>query len=134
PAEKAEMAANLFRTSSETPDDLVAQFVMLNMAREMAGDAARIQLAFDAIDLLEQQFEFDANAVRMATISQGAKAAVPNEAKHEVVTFGVELADRLAAADRYAEATKVLTTLVELARRARDAQVAAALVERRRVN
>ena len=54
---------------------------------------------------------------------------MPNEAKQEVVTLGVELANTLAAADRYEEATKLLTTLVELARRARDQQVAAKLIE-----
>ena len=33
PAEKADLAANLFRTAAETPDDAVAQFVMLNLAQ-----------------------------------------------------------------------------------------------------
>lgn len=134
PAEKADLAAQLLRTAVETPDDHVAVFVMLNLARELAGDAARTQLAFDAIDLLERQFDFDADPVRILTIAQGAKANIPNDAKQEVVTLGVELANQLAAADKYEDAAKVLNGLVDLARRAREPQVAAVLIEHRRAN
>jgi hypothetical protein len=134
PAEKAALARQLLRTASETPDDLVAQFVMLNLARELAADSAQMQLAFDAIDLLDEQFEIDGDTVRISTVAQGARALVPNEMKQEVVALGVELADHLAAADRYEDASRVLTGLIELARRARELQLSAALVERRRVS
>lgn len=133
PAAKAALAERVLTTGQETTSDPIARFVLLNLARELACDAAKMQVAFAAIELLEPDFEFDADAVRIATISQGAKSAVPPDQKQEVLTFGTQLAQKLMADDRYADASKLFVGLSDVARRARDLKTANLLAEQRKL-
>lgn len=132
-ADKEALAQRLIKTAQETRDDPGSRFVMLNMAREVASDCAKVQLAFDAVDLLQLEFDFDGDAVRLATIAQAIKATVPVDAKGEVVALGGQLAQQLTERDRHADAAKLLASLLELARRARNQNAISQLVEQKRL-
>lgn len=130
--EKVALAQRLLRTAQDTRDDAVARFELLNMARELASEGARMQIAFDAIELMQLEFDFDADGVRLVTITQGSKAAVPLDAKGEVIVYGSKLAERLVQQDRYAEASKLISSLMDPARRARDQIAVARLIEQKK--
>jgi len=130
-AERAQMAQTLLTTAKET-NDPVERFALLNMARELAANAAEIGLAFDAMDLLEGHFDFDAAPVRMATLGAAVKAPVPAKQKRDVVAAGIDMIDRLMVEDEYDTAGKLALPLLKLAREANYRELTNALVSRRK--
>ena len=129
---KAQLATRLMGVALETRDDPAARFVLLNLCREVAADAADVPSAMKAIDVLESEFEFDAEAVRIATIGLALKSSVPIEQKKIAIQEGAKLAESLCLKDRYTDASKLLTGLSDYARRGRDVETAQQLLDRAR--
>lgn len=132
PQAKAALASQMLKVASETKDDPVARFVLLNLAREQAADAAQLQLALQAVDLLEAGYDFDASSVRLATLGQAVKAPLPPAEKREVIVIGMAMMDALVERDEFDTADKLVDPLFDIVRRAKDAKLLQALAERRK--
>lgn len=130
--ERMTLAKLLLATAPDTKDDPIEQFVLLNMAREIAADAGQIRLAFEAVTQLESLFDFDAAPVRMATFGMAVKAKVSHTQKREVVAVGIEMIDQLIDQDEHVTALKLVTPLLEISRKAGDKQSSDRLLERRK--
>ncbi|MEM7477489.1 MAG: hypothetical protein AAF483_21090 [Planctomycetota bacterium] len=66
--EKKELVAQLLTTAEETDNDLVARFVMFNMAREISLDLGDIASSLKAISAIGRDYEFDVFKLRLAAI------------------------------------------------------------------
>jgi hypothetical protein len=131
--EKGKLIEQLMTTATETKDDPAARFALLNIAREQGVEAGQIRLALEAIDELEQTFEFDADAVRVSSLLQALKATTtPVSSKQEVVAAGIELAETLAAAEKFDETDTLCDRVLVAARGLRDAALVQSLTDRRK--
>lgn len=131
-AEKGDYATQLIRTAGDSTDDPPAQFALLNLAREQAAEAGHIKLALAATDELEKVFEFDAAAVRVASLQQASRAALSPAAKREIVVAGYQLINQLAAADQFEDIDVVSDRIMTLARPLRDAVMIKEITDQRR--
>ncbi len=130
-ADKGKLAEELLDTARGTTSDLPAQFALLNLAREQAVEAGQLQTAFEAIDLLAERFEFDADTVRVVSLQEAAKAPLPPAEKRGIVLIGMELIDKFVAADEFEKATALSDRLVAIARPMRDAELLKSLGDQR---
>lgn len=131
--EKTALAAQLLKVGRETNQDLVAQFELFNAAREIAAEVGQIRVAFAAIDELSRQFEFDADAVRMATLKQTTRlTAVLPEARGDLIQAGDDAVKQLIEQDEYDQALEMIDLFMALVRRWNDRQTLAALIEGRK--
>ena len=67
PAEQVALAEKLMKTAAETKDDPVAQFVLWQLAIELATKSGEPVTAFSALDEVAKNFEIDELAVKSRT-------------------------------------------------------------------
>lgn len=130
--EKVAVARELLKTGRETKNDPAARYALLNMAREVAGDAGEVRLALEAVKEIDGQFQIDGDAVRLATVTAAAEASVPATHRDAIVVDGMKLIERLFEEDRYVEAAKLINSLQTVARKNRDPKQSAALSEQQK--
>jgi hypothetical protein len=131
-AEKLNLVQQLLRTARETENDAAAQYVLYDMARDVASTAGNVEVAFEAIEALDEQFQIDGAAVRAESLAKAAQAATPNNLKAQVIDEGIKVVDELFEKDRYVESAKLITMLTTLARKTRDKDQLAALGARQK--
>ena len=130
-ADKEKRAKVLLQTARQANVQGAEQFEVLNLAREVAAVGGKIRLAYQAIDQLDAAFEFDAHAIRLATLASAANARLAPDDKREVVVAGVEMIEELIDRDDYDRALSVADEMRPLAVRVADVELRKALVERR---
>ena len=72
---KTELAKQLLDDANDERDGKPAYFVQLRMARDMAIDSGDVESAIAAIEMADQAFAVDANAMRVAALEQLARRA-----------------------------------------------------------
>ncbi|MFM2094025.1 MAG: hypothetical protein RIS70_1149 [Planctomycetota bacterium] len=65
--QKVELARTLLKEGQGTKDDLVARFVLVRIARDIAAQQGDLGAAFEAIELLESDYEIDTISMRLDT-------------------------------------------------------------------
>jgi hypothetical protein len=130
--QKSSVAANLIRIAGESAEDPAAQFALLNLAREQAVEAGNISLAFDAIGALAKTFEFDSDAVRVASLQQASRATLPPAGKRDIIVAGMSIIDELSAADKFTEADALSDRMLAVARPLRDAELIKGVADQRK--
>jgi hypothetical protein len=98
--------------SASTPVD---QFVLLAAAIDAGVDAADLPLAFAAADRMAGEYDVDALAVKTETVARLNPRTAPPESAVGNVGAGLEVADKLVAADDYAAAARLCGALQSLA-------------------
>ena len=129
--EKSELAKKLLQTGKDTSKDPAAQFVLYNMARELAADGGDSSVALEAVDLLDASFQVDGNQMRIDSIAAAAKVSSPKPVRTQTVKDGIALVDRLFHDDQYVEAGRLVAGLSSVARYLRDRELIDALNARR---
>lgn len=131
---KTEMFHKLVEISGQSKSDQVARFALLNMARKLAEDMGDIDLAFQAIDRLAQNFAFDANQVRLIAFKNSLQSGVDRVAHRDrIQTIGLTEIERLADEGEFGRAIE-LSKLLSLGLDSRaDPQFASILESRSRI-
>ncbi|MBI2478803.1 MAG: hypothetical protein HYV60_09260, partial [Planctomycetia bacterium] len=98
PAEKSELAAKLLQIGLDTTDDTASRFVTLRSARNVAVEGGHVDLAFHAVDAMNESFEMDTLAEQVRLAEDLAKASLNDEEttkiKHRVVELREQAFDR----------------------------------------
>lgn len=132
PADRLTLATRLLDTGRESENDPAAQFTLFNTAREMALAGGDVRLAFVAIEQLHLNFQVNADTLKVVSLEEASNATVAADAKSDIVPLGIKMIDQFLAADEYEKAGALITTMQGIARKLRDRDGLAALVERRR--
>lgn len=130
--QKRELARRLLETGVGTTSDTDARFVLFNLARELASESGDMETAFASVEKLNEQFQIEPDAVRLASFDAAAKSALPAATRKGVVVSGVEYVDELLARDKYVEAAQLIADLQIAVRSLRDRELGIALAERRK--
>ena len=120
--EKAAAARILVRRADDTDDIPAAKYMMYDTARTMAVEAGDTQAAMDAINGLMGSFKNESDG--FLSVASSALQALSRKARNEtqyaaVAQAGMQVADKLVAADRQDEAMELLTRLRNSAARSR---------------
>jgi hypothetical protein len=130
--QKAELATLLMELAEDSRSSPAEYFVMLNLARENYAAAAKVKLAFAAIEKLEAEFSFNELQLKLITLGETIAANVPVAEKTEILSPGIALLDELFAEDEFESAEKLVLSLMDIARRNRDQTALDQLVDQRK--
>ncbi|MFM2094024.1 MAG: hypothetical protein RIS70_1148 [Planctomycetota bacterium] len=118
--QKLELARKLLKEGHGTKDDLVARFVLMRIVRDIATQQGDLAIAFEAIDLIESDYEVDAMVMRFDAGTTAVKAAKTPIASRLCVDLLRPLIDQLTTSDRYDDAKQISELAVTAARGTRD--------------
>lgn len=132
--EKQLLAANLLKQADDIKVNSSDYFAILNIARELACQSADAEQAFQAIQLLDAEFDINADSVKVAALREAAEASLPLEARTEVIPVGIKFVDELLARHDYIKADSLIGILQGMARKLRDRERLVTLAERRKIS
>ena len=109
-AARQALAASLLEQARKLADDPTGQFVLLEMARDMAvrGDDPKTALA--AADALEATFEVDGLAIKAETVVRLAGSVTEAEQAKMLLEQALDLVDTAVAREAFAQARELVTT------------------------
>jgi hypothetical protein len=108
------------------------QFVMLQMAAEMAAAAGDVERASFAVGLMDERFQIDAVSMRLNLVEQAAKAPSSPEEKQQAMSAALPLLNAALQANRFAEVDKVLVQVQTAVKRLKDKHLNDQLAELRK--
>jgi serine/threonine-protein kinase len=106
-SELTAFAEHLLEQAGDTKDDAVTRFVLLREAGDVAARAADADLAFKAIEDLARDYAVDGRAMKIVALETSVREARTPERREVLAETTASLIDEAAAADRYAEATRL---------------------------
>ena len=95
---KTELAKQLLDDANDERDGKPAYFVQLRMAREMAIDSGDVESAIAAIEMADQAFAVDANAMRVAALENSRAPELAGRRASDLVNYALIYADEASAA------------------------------------
>jgi hypothetical protein len=122
PAARRKLAQKLLAQAEQSSDAPVDRFVLLAAAIDAAVEGGTLPIAFAAADTMGAAFQVDPLAVKAEKVAK-MNPKVGSDSAAENVAAGLDVADRLSAADDYAGAARLLASLQPLA--AADGQLRA---------
>ena len=114
---KQDLAKKLLSNAVDTEDDAAGQFVLFQMARDLAAESGDVETALEAIDHLEKNYEIDTLEMQAEVVTKAAKASMlPADERMIVVQLGMKIIDRAVALDQYQLAIRVATAILPAVR------------------
>jgi len=119
-AARQALAASLLEQAGKLADDPAGQFVLLEMARDMAvrGDDPTTALA--AADALAATFEVDGLAIKAETVVRLAGSVTGAEQAKMLLEQTLDLVDAAVSREAFAQARELVTAAAKIAYKARD--------------
>ncbi len=119
-AARQALAASLLEQAGKLADDPAGQFVLLEMARDMAvrGDDPKTALA--AANALEATFEVDGLAIKADTVVRLAGSVTDAEQAKMLLEQTLDLVNTAVSREAFAQAQELVTTAAKIAYKARD--------------
>jgi hypothetical protein len=124
-SEKQTPAKKLLDRANETKDNPASQYVMLQLAKDIAIQANDEQTAFQAIDRMAETFHVDANTMKMAVLSKFASAAHKPAQHKSIADEALKLADQAVSQDHFMVANQLDKLALAEAKRASDMELLA---------
>ncbi len=118
--QKAELAVRLGEMAEEMDDDPTGRYVLLHEARTMAMAAGKVDTALAASDRIGALYDLDAAALRAEAVVKSSRTAESYREQLDGLFASVELAQEMAAGDRYDEAARLYEQLGRTAERLRE--------------
>ena len=125
PDERIAFARKLLDQGLATTDDLVARFVFLREAQEMAAKAGNLDTGLKAVEALSAGYAIDAGEQRLRFYTALMPAVDNLEVARAVIDGHLALVAEAVAADEYPFALRAATQADGFARRLKDASVPA---------
>jgi len=126
--EKAAVARKMLGQAAEAKGDPANHFVLLQVARTMAIQAADVATALDAVGQTGRHYQVDVPAIQIATVLEAADNARQSEHRKAVVQAAIPLIQAAVDEDEYETANRLVPRLLELARRSRDTSLVRKMV------
>ena len=127
---KVSLAKKLLQTGTESGSDPAAQFVLYEMARDLASQAGDVDVAIDAVDTMDKKFKTDGNKLRAQSIVAAAKSRAPPADRKRAIRRGIDLIDSMIGSEQYAEVGRFVMVLSPLTSRLRDRELVSQLKTR----
>ncbi|NQT14659.1 MAG: PD40 domain-containing protein, partial [Planctomycetes bacterium] len=118
--EKTALAKKMLNEAADDRDDPANHFVLLQVARDMAVQAADANTAMAAVDQIARTYQVDAPAMKVETLFQTAANASLSEQRKAVARAAIPLIRAAREEDDYETANRLVRKALDLARRARD--------------
>ncbi|MCY3021534.1 MAG: hypothetical protein NTW87_21175 [Planctomycetota bacterium] len=125
PADRIELAKRLLKLAQDSRNDGLMYYAALREAKDLAVSGGDVETAFAAIAALEEAYTVDAPDLRVNALSNVGRAAATPEAAEKAFEAGLGVLDQLADGLHFEAATKLISPLEDLARRANSAELAA---------
>jgi hypothetical protein len=132
PAEKAALASSLLKQANDPTNSRVQQYVLYQLARELAVSARAAELACQIIAEQSQKFEFDGDGEIGTLLEKISAGDVPASVQAEVIGQATSRADLAAKEEKFDHALRLLRTAMAAARKTREPEVLKDIVERGR--
>lgn len=119
---RARLAATFLQEARDTNDNLAGKYVLLRQARDLAGEAGDVPVAFQAIDELSQTFTLSSSAVfqmKVHALARGSSASATPEAYRTIIDSALALLDETVEADDYETSLSLAMTAEAAARKLR---------------
>ncbi len=123
-SEKTALAEKMTAQAAQTRDDPAGQYVLLQVARDVAVSAGDVTGALRAINLLDAQFEIDAGAMRIAALLGAAGAAKLAEQRMALAEEAPAIIQTAVDRDDYVAAGQLVEAAKSAAGAARDRDLA----------
>ncbi|MCL6502436.1 MAG: NPCBM/NEW2 domain-containing protein [Pirellulales bacterium] len=121
-AAKQQLAQQLLAKAEQTQDDPASRYVLLLEATRLAAEGGAIELLMRALELLVEQFEVDAPALRAESLAEAAKHASSPEVRVQLAAAAMDAAESCAGEGRFQEARALLVVARNAANRGADAE------------
>jgi hypothetical protein len=123
PAAKTVFAKQLLADADKEAEATV-RFAIWNQARELAEQGGQVELAFEAIDQQDAQFETDALQLRSASMKRILTAVKRSPNRHWLIWQTFQLADEARQVERYDLALELTDAAGNAARRSGENEMA----------
>ena len=131
-AARLRLAGEMIDEALQSDDERTAQFVMLDISRELGIRAGDVRTAFRAIGELDERFVIDALAMRVHTITQVLRGNLSALERKQVVRHGLVLVDELLLADQFQLGGRLTSQMGKAAKTLRDKTLSSAVDARRK--
>ncbi|NQT14606.1 MAG: LamG domain-containing protein [Planctomycetes bacterium] len=122
-ADRTALAKKMIDQAARTLDDPVARFVLLRVARDMAGQAGDAETAVDAVDRIAKAYDVDAAAMKVDSLLKVAASAKSLDARKAVAEHSLALIQAALGVDDYRTVNRLMETALAAARRVRDGEL-----------
>jgi hypothetical protein len=128
--QKADLANTLFRTGIDPAEELPIRYVLLDMAREYAVDAASTEIALNSIDELARQFAVDPLQLKAEALTATLKKPQPTTDHQALAQMLLELTDQAISAASFETADKLAGLAKTEAVRSKDDELRKSATEK----
>jgi hypothetical protein len=132
PAEKSAVAKRMIQTAADSTNDASTRFVLLRVARDIAGAAGDAQLVLDAVDQLAKYFDIDAMEMKVQRLMKVAKSKQRLNERRAFITIARKVLDEAVAVERFELAVPFAEALLAAARTTGDTRLVKEMVARSR--
>lgn len=120
-SQRLEMAHKMLKEADGTTDDVVAKFVLLRVARDIAAQQGDLSTAFESIDRISEAYEADSVPMKIDAAKTAVKA-MKSSADHQRSLDQLQtMIDGLLETEKYDAAKSLGPSLLANARGTRDA-------------
>ena len=130
-SEKKELAKKLLAELSRVKNDPAATYVLLEYARAVALQCGSVDVALEAAELTQQNFQVDAVRLQTEVLEGTVGMALSNADNDRVLDMATELLDQLMDAGDYDRAERVQAVALSAARRTKDRKRTNAIMARK---
>jgi choice-of-anchor C domain-containing protein len=101
PADLLALAADLLKEGEKTKDDPAARFVLFRESANLAARAGDVDAAFQALNILMEEFEVDGVSLRIAALNRASVGAKTADAHQALAELGLDHIDEAVVAENF---------------------------------
>ncbi|WP_202921981.1 hypothetical protein [Anatilimnocola aggregata] len=123
PTQQIELAHKLIVQAAKDERDVVGNFVLLRIARDIASDAGDATLTLRAIDLMSAKYEANHLDLKAVALGRAASVVVKPDEQRTIAQAALDLATEASRTDGFAVAQKLNEIAASAARKSRVQEV-----------
>ncbi|MCE9529763.1 MAG: SUMF1/EgtB/PvdO family nonheme iron enzyme, partial [Planctomycetes bacterium] len=123
PEEKAALAEKMLQVGNDTHDDAAGQYMLFQLAKEIAMAVSNAEVALKAVDAQGTYFELDVPDAKLATVAAIEKTLKFNKDRLTLLPILEAFVDELVQANHYEFAKKATALTLDVARKTNDPNV-----------
>ena len=121
--QKTALAQKFIETAIQTQGDPAGQYVLLEVARDVAAESEDVPTALLAIDSMDKRFKIDDLKVKADVLMEASKGRRNEKLSHEIASTALAITNEAVASDRYDLADELITIARKAARRSANASL-----------
>lgn len=129
---KQALAKKLLADGIDTKDDPTGQYVLFQMARNLAANYGDVETAFEAIDQTAKIYKIDPLEEQAKVVIKIAGKTLSPDGRMAVVKLGLVTISQAVAQDKHALASRVAAAIIPVARKTKDYKLLKLLTVRKK--